>query len=170
MKTCAIIAAMPMEKINDFLPKDCFVIAVDAGYEVAVQNKIVPNILIGDWDSCKMPNVPVETITLPKEKDDTDTYFAAKWAIKNSFKNILIFGALGGRLDHSFANLQTLLYIKKCGINCTLYGQGAVANMIFDNEKIELVPNKNFCFSLFAFDCDVTGVSIENAKYPLTEA
>ncbi|MEG0763633.1 MAG: thiamine diphosphokinase, partial [Oscillospiraceae bacterium] len=121
MNRCVILAARPVSvQMREYFRDDDYIIAVDAGYENARKLCVTPDICIGDFDSMDEPTGNIETIRLPKEKNETDTYAAAQIAVKKGCKEVFILGGLGGRLDHSIANMQTLVYLEKNGIRATL--------------------------------------------------
>ena len=66
---------------------------------------------MGDFDSHDNPHLTVETIVLPCEKDDTDTVYAVKEAVKRGFDDFLLIGVVGARLDHTLGNVSILLYL-----------------------------------------------------------
>ncbi|MEG2393925.1 MAG: thiamine diphosphokinase, partial [Ruthenibacterium sp.] len=74
-------------------------IAADAGYRVMQQLKLLPDILLGDYDSAPIPADDKHVECLPREKDDTDTYYAARRALALGADRVTILGGLGGRLD-----------------------------------------------------------------------
>ena len=89
MKRCVIIGGAPIadyEKIKEYLRADDFYICCDCGLDHAEGLGITPDLIVGDFDSHKKPETDIETITLPREKDDTDTYFAAKEGIRRGFE------------------------------------------------------------------------------------
>ena len=100
-------------------------------------------------------------------KDDTDTFYAVKEALKRGFNEYLLIGVTGNRLDHTLGNLSALLY---------LYNQGKDAKIIDDYSVMQIVDNnpviieKAKYFSLLNISGIATGVNIENAKYPLNDA
>ena len=57
----------------------------------------------------------VETIVLPCEKDDTDTLFAVKEALKRGFEDFILIGVVGARLDHTLGNVSILLHLDSLG-------------------------------------------------------
>ncbi len=142
-----------------------YCISADAGYKKLKKLGITPDLLIGDFDSSgKIPNLGCEIITFPIQKDDTDTMLAVKEAHKRGFNRIYLSGCSGGLLDHTVANLQTLLYAKRQGISAFLVGEGETA-LVLENEKITVYPDREIRFSLFAIDGIAKGVSICGAKY-----
>lgn len=167
---CVIIAGSP-DTNSDFLSSvigsDDYVICADRGCKFAKQAGITPNLVVGDFDSepkVLFPNC--ETVRLIPEKDDTDTMHSVEVALNKGFEEIVILGALGGRFDHSFANVAVLAYI---------YEHGRRGVLLSENEKIEFLPvghyeykdMKGKTFSLFPFGCPSVCVSYSGTKYPL---
>lgn len=111
---------------------------------------------------------PPEIIQLPWEKDDTDTFYAVKEALKRGFTQFLLLGVIGQRFDHSLVNISVLLYLKE---------QGAKATIVDDYSEMQLVgaePVKvsKDCanFSLMCVAGDVSGVTVTGAKWSLDNA
>ena len=103
---CAIISGGEYSPMDDIKAAE-YIIACDRGYSYAKRSGIVPDLLLGDFDSYtgKLPEgAAVER--LPREKDDTDTMHAVRRALELGFTRISLYCALGGRLDHLLANLQ----------------------------------------------------------------
>ena len=65
---------------------------------------VKPDLIVDDFDSHQNPNLDVETIVLPCEKDDTDTVFAVKEAIKRGFDDFLLIVVVGARRPESVSN------------------------------------------------------------------
>lgn len=110
MKKCLIISGGKIEKVK-LHDKYDLVIACDKGHLNAKKLKINPDIIIGDFDSSKMPKTNAIIITANVVKDDTDTGLAVKYALRNGYKEIDIICAFGGRIDHSLANISLMKYI-----------------------------------------------------------
>lgn len=86
---------------------------------------VEPDLLLGDYDSAPRPEAGAKTVFLPAEKDDTDTYYAARKALELGATDVVIVGGLGGaRLDHTLANLQTLVFFGKKRSVCDTGGYG----------------------------------------------
>ena len=120
--TCVIISGGEFSPITGLRPED-FVIACDKGYTYAKRCGIVPNLVVSDFDSYagQIDNgIPVERF--PSEKDDTDTMIAVRYAVEHGFEEVRLFCALGGRLDHTLANLQALLYAQSHGLRASITG------------------------------------------------
>ncbi len=88
------------------------VIAADSGYNFLSKIDVIPNILIGDLDSVNEPldKIPqqIEIIAYSKDKDLSDLELAIQYAIKNEYTELIILGAIGTYIDHSFSNILLL--------------------------------------------------------------
>ncbi len=168
---CVIIGAAPInnyKKIRSFLQPDDFVIVCDGGLNHIKKLRVKPNLIVGDFDSHKNPNLPIETIALPREKDDTDSVFALKTAISRGFKDFLFIGMIGARLDHGLGNLYMLI---KC------HEEGLKALMLDDYSEMQIVGKQEAYitdaypyFSLLNITGLARGITIRDAKYPLENA
>lgn len=165
---CYIIGAGDFYGLREAPDDSDYVIAADAGYRVCVENNIIPDLVIGDFDSLggapKHPNV----IELPEEKDDTDTMFAVKTGLNKGYRRFYIYGGLGGeRDDHTLANLQSLLYIAKHGARGWLYGKNCVWTAVKDG-SVKIAGSGNV--AVFCLDGTAKGVSLKGLKYELCDA
>lgn len=167
---CVIISGSP-ETNPDFIKQavkpDDYVICADRGYEFASLAGVEPNLIVGDFDSYKEKiSASCEIVKLNPRKDDTDTIHSIDLAFEKGFTNFLLLGALGGRTDHTFANITSLLYIADKG------GRGV---LLSEKERIELLNKgeyfyEKYCgktFSLFPFGCESVCVSYRGVEYPL---
>lgn len=145
--------------------EDC-VIAADGGYAVCLREGIVPRFVIGDFDSLgNVPETP-NTIVVPVEKDDTDMMLAVKKGLSMGCREFQIYGGTGGRLDHTVANLQTLLYIARHGARGWLFDDRAAYTAV-ENGSLELPAREKGIFSLFAMDGKAQKVTVSGAQYSL---
>ncbi len=169
MKRCVIIGGGEIadtQFLNKNILDDDFVICCDAGFLHAKKAGIVPELIVGDFDSADMPKTHIETIMLPREKDDTDSFFAAKEGLRREFKRFLLLGVTGGRLDHTLGAISILEFLQK---------SGAYGEICDKNTKIRVccdsISVKKGCkyFSVFAVG-SASGVTIRGAKYNLDNA
>jgi len=171
-KLCSIISGGDFSSLDD-IEKSDFIIACDKGYEYALESKIKPDLIVGDFDSCdvlsKIDSNNSKIIKLNKEKDETDTMFAVKYAIEHEFDEIFFYCFLGGRLDHIIANIQAASYAMKKINHCKVFDKKNEIHFIRDY-KIVIPKRKNCSLSLFSLSDCCTGVSINNVKYPLNNA
>ena len=147
--------------------RDDFILCADAGYELANQLGIKPDIVIGDFDSMDAPEGE-EIIRHPVIKDDTDTILCINHAMELGLRDFLIVGGIGGRLDHTIANLQTLSYVIE---------RGGHAEICDGKEHIWAVKEGSICIprtqgklSVFALGGRCEGVFIRGAKYNIEDA
>ena len=149
------------------------ILAADSGFRTARLFGAVPDILLGDFDSLgSLPALPpsVELLRVPSEKDDTDTQLAASVALSRGADSILIVGGLGGRLDHSLANLAVLEDLSRRGIPALLDSGRTRARFLLSG-SVEIPRESRFRYlSLLPADRAVRGVTVEGVKYPLSSA
>ena len=170
-KRCVIVSAADItnyKKIRTFLHKDDFFIFCDGGLKHQEKLEITPNLIIGDFDSAKKPETNTETIQLPCEKDDTDTFFAVKEALRRNFNDFIFIGTIGNRFDHSLCNLSCLLYLDELHIPATMLDDCSQMKII--GKTPVSVDGDSAYFSLMNIYGDAKGVTIKNAKYPLENA
>ncbi len=72
-------------------------------------------------------------MTYPPEKDDTDMMLAIKLGLSRGYREFAIYGGLGGRLDHTIANIQALTYLAGEGASGILYGDSYALTVIKDS-------------------------------------
>lgn len=114
---------------------DTLLIAADGGLDHMRRAGLRPAVIIGDFDS--LPGDPPDdarVVRLPAEKDDTDLLAALKVGWQRGIREFHIYGGLGGRLDHTVANLQLAARLARQGGIGYLYGDGVVACAISDAE------------------------------------
>ena len=150
-----------------FLEDDYFIFC-DCGLKHQKNLKVTPDLIVGDFDSHILPNTSIETIILPREKDDTDTVFALKEGIKRGFRDFLLVGVVGQRLDHSLVNVYALLLLQKEGCKGTIIDDFSEMEIV--DKKIKFVSPEYSYFSLVNIGGTAKNVTIRNAKYPLENA
>ncbi len=168
MKSCWIFCGAPSENFNIVPPDDVFIIAADSGYSVLKKIGRSPDLLLGDFDSLRGDKpTDCEVITLPAEKDDTDTMFAIKTALEKGYTDITLASSIGGRFDHSFANIQSLAYIAEHGGKGTMLGENDAVYFLSTGEY-HFIKQENMYFSVFSYT-PTSIVSIKGVKYELNE-
>ena len=96
-------------------------------------------------------------------KDDTDTMLCVKYALNRGASEIVIVGGIGGRLDHTFANIQTLSYIRKRGaVGTILDGDHAVMTV---DSRVTLTKGSYYYASVFALDPVCRNITLKGFKY-----
>lgn len=152
------------------------IIALDGGLLYCEEKGIRPDYIIGDFDSLPaerqslLEKYPAECILrLPKEKDDTDMLAAIKFAIEKGIRDFVIYGGLGGRLSHTIANLQCLMYLKQRGMNGLLLGKDTKA-FLLQNEEVAFAEGHSGYISVFAYSEKAEAVTLKGLKYELEDA
>lgn len=166
---CAIISGGEYSPMDDIKAAE-YIIACDRGYSYAKRSGIVPDLLLGDFDSYtgKLPEgAAVER--LPREKDDTDTMHAVRRALELGFTRISLYCALGGRLDHMLANLQAASYAAERGVPVQLFSRSCEA-YIFSGGSVRIPARAGCSLSVLSLSDRCTGVSITDVKYPVEHA
>ena len=136
MPRCVIFTAGDqhgIEKHEIGLRHDDFVICCDAGYRLAQRLGVRPDLLLGDFDSYTgaLPeDIPVQRYI--RDKDDTDTVIAVRYALEHGYDSILLVAATGGRLDHLLGNLQILAFISE-------KAPGTAAEILGSHERVWLL-------------------------------
>ena len=171
MRRCVIVGGADIsnyDRIVAHIKSDDFVIFCDSGLKHMEKLAVKPSLIVGDFDSHVNPHLDVETIVLPCEKDDTDTVFAVKEAVKRGFADFLLIGVVGARLDHTLGNIYVLEYLSSLGLT---------GRIVDDYSEMEYVTSASgFVEDSFAYfsTINISGVtrniSIDNAKYPLHNA
>lgn len=148
-----------------------YVIAADAGYRHLEKVGYRPNLVLGDFDSLgKAPDHP-HVLRLPVEKDDTDTLHAVKVGMELGYRRFLLHGALGGpRLDHTLANLQTLVYLTCQGCKGWILGPEDTVVTALHNGRLTFPAERRGILSVFCMGDRAEGVTLTGLKYPLENA
>lgn len=173
MNRCIIFGSAEISNYDNINIKSSdYIIAADGGLVHVSQLGAVADLLLGDFDSIReFTDNYKEKLTVPAEKDDTDMMLAVKTAISKGFKEIVLYGALGGRLDHTYANIQILEYIYEQGCNGTIIGDSDV--VCFQGQGIKHYNRiDGYYFSVFAISPETvittTGTKYNLDKYTLT--
>jgi thiamine pyrophosphokinase len=171
MKRCFIFAAGTFYGLRERPQAGDLVLAADAGYQTCRKCGILPDLLLGDFDSMDQPAEFANVRRSPVEKDDTDTMLAIKTALDEGCGTVYIYGGTGGkRLDHTLANLQTLLYLRRRGGRGYLYDNDFVWTVI-ENEMMTLEKRVEWgLFSAFCLGDRAEGIDEEGFQYPLRDA
>ncbi len=152
-----------------------YILAVDKGLQFCYEQKIVPNYIVGDFDSLseeilrfykQQTKVPVREYN--PVKDDTDTCIGLEKAMEMGSSSIWILGATGTRIDHMLCNLQILKrsWIKK--IPAYLIDAHNLITLPVQQEFF-LKKDKQFgtYVSFFPLGDQVEKLTLEGFKYPL---
>ena len=172
MERCVLIGGAEIRnagRARALLRRDDFIVCCDGGLRHLAALGAKPQLIVGDFDSHENPHMDVETIVLPREKDDTDSVYAAKVARERGYWEFLLLGMLGGRIDHTLGNISLMQALAIGGCSCLAADDHGVSEIILPG-KTHTVSDVYRYFSLTCVNGAARGVTIKNAKYPLSDA
>lgn len=181
MSKCAVIisgGSLNEELVLRILgeTQNSWIIGVDRGVEFLYRHKILPSYIVGDFDSLSdeivtyykdMHNVPIREYN--PVKDATDTEIAVRLGITLGCERLVILGATGGRIDHLWANVQTLMIPLKAGVQAEILDSQNRIRLIDGETHLRREECYGPYFSVFPLGEIVYGFNIRGAKYPLKE-
>lgn len=169
MKRCFIIGGGSFDGFFDQVTDADLVIAADKGYKYAKEAGILPDYIIGDFDSASKPDFK-NLIALNPIKDFTDTVAAIDFAIEKGYKEVIIYAGLGGRESHTISNIKSMFFYKKKGIDIRLKAAGKEI-FIIDKDFSYKYDGKDFYVSIFSLReksvLDIKGLFYELENYEM---
>lgn len=148
-----------------------YIIAADGGQNRAREFGLQPDCVIGDFDSTTLnEDFDCLYITYPAEKDLTDTEAALTHALEKGYRNVILLGGMGGRLDHTMGNI---------GLLDKYYSSFDHMEFIDGKNRMELLKDSGRTlkrdarykyFGLVSLNAEASGIDIRGAKYELTGA
>ncbi len=155
------------------------IIAADSGLHFVQMTGIMPDIILGDFDSADPLAMeyfkrlcPDRMITYPPEKDETDTELALNAAIEAGAAEIVVLGATGSRLDHVLGNIQLLKRAMDAGVDCRIVDEHNRIRMIKGGMyAVQIVRDEQFgdYVSLIPFTPEVKGLTLTGFKYEVSD-
>ena len=165
---CIIVSAgkiADFERMKSFIAPGDYVIAADGGLRYAKGLGVEPDCVLGDFDSLGyIPDCADEVY--PSQKDDTDTMLAVKHGLAKGFRNFVILGGLGGRLDHTVANISALEYLRRHGGKGMLADEHTVVRVFGAGDAIMPFMCEGSYFSVFPYGCEYAVISMSGVEYP----
>ena len=166
LPVCYIVCALP--QTYPLHPDRCdLVIAADGGY--AQLGDVKADLVVGDFDSLGYVPTGEAIVRHPARKDDTDTMLAIREGLKRNYRRFLLLGGVGGRLDHTMANFQTLAYLLANGARGALVADGETITMI-QNESLRFREGLSGTVSVFSYGAVARGVNESGLAYALDNA
>lgn len=158
--------------------KNIKVIGVDKGIEVLDCLNIIPDYILGDFDSVDEDilsktiklNPDINIMEYNPEKDFTDTELAMNVAIENKANKITLFGVTGTRIDHMLANIRILYLALKKGIFAQIIDEHNKIYLIENNHTIYKAKQYGYYVSILPFYKKIEGITIKGFKYELENA
>lgn len=159
---------------KSLIKSDDFIICADGGIKHLLNMDILPDLWIGDFDSCKHADLlvkypqlkSVDTLVLKKDKDETDTHFCCIKALETGYKEIAILFAGGGRIDHMLSNIHLLEYISKRGATGTIYDEKNTIRLC--SGRITITKKRKY-LSIIPLDSEIEVLSTSGLLYPLKD-
>ena len=159
---------------KELIKDDDFIICADGGVKHLLNMDKLPDLWIGDFDSCRHADMlvrypelkSVDTLVLKKDKDETDTHFCCIKALEMGYKNIAIMFAGGGRIDHMLSNIHLLEYIGKRGATATICDEKNTISLCTDS--ITITKQRKY-LSIIPLDSEVLVHSTKGLMYPLKD-
>ncbi len=165
--TCVIFCAAEFDTLVRPLGPEDFVLAADGGLRHTEGLGIMPNEVLGDFDSLGF--TPQGANVFPVEKDDTDAMLAVRRGLELGCRDFLLYGSLDGpRLDHTVANFQTLQFLADRGARGLLVGKYCLAAVVKDG-VLRFPAGCSGTISVFCLGSDARGVDLQGLYYPLKD-
>ncbi|MFQ9933959.1 MAG: thiamine diphosphokinase [Lachnospiraceae bacterium] len=147
------------------------IIAVDGGLESAVRLGIMPDVILGDFDTVdqsllrEYEGKGCEIARLNPVKDDTDTEAAFLKALSYRPDEIHILGAIGSRFDHSYANIFLLKRAYEAGVKAYIITEMCRISLITGDVALKKDSLYGKYISLIQFDGKASGVTLKDFVY-----
>lgn len=172
-----ILGAPKMEKIKPLMKQDGLVIGVDRGALLALEENIVVDIALGDFDSIseaemtKIDHHAKQKKAYPSDKNDTDTELALLYALEHTNNaEIYLYNWYGGRIDHLYSILLLALQERFEPLIESLHLVSGKNNISYylpgDHVVQKIEPMDYLSYVLLT---EVKGLSLDNVKYELSE-
>lgn len=148
-------------------------LCADGGLKIMSKLGRVPDVLLGDFDSVATADLEqmkqkTTVMTYEKRKDFTDVQLCMQYAIEQKCTEMVLFGVLGTRADHSLVNIYLLKYAFDHGIKAKIVNE---YNEIFVMEKYMMLENvAHKTISVLPYSDVIRGISFKGMSYPLTNA
>lgn len=165
-KVCCCFGAGEFFGLHGDIPIDALIIAADAGIKIAEKCAIEPDIVVGDFDSLGYLPEARELVKLPVEKDQTDMAEAVDIGLERGCDEFLLYGATGGRLDHTLANIQIIAHLSAIGKRGFIYGNGFFLTAI-TSDSIRISGKIGDTVSVFSLTDRSERVTLHGLKYSL---
>lgn len=169
MGICYIVGAGECAEIDFKKEENDFVIAADGGYKYLLEAGIIPDAIIGDFDSLGFLPEGNNVLKLNPVKDITDMKAAVDFGVDKGYKTFHIYGACGGRIDHTVANFQLATEMACNGFAVYIHDGNTVITAI-KNGEINFDSKCKGYISVFSHSDVSKGVSIKGLKYELENA
>lgn len=158
---------------KEYIKPEDTVICCDSGLTHAKALGLLPNYIVGDFDSvspallAEYENTDIPFEKHPAQKDETDMELGLDLAVKLGIDDIIIIGGIGSRFDHTLANAHLLLRLLKKGVRGRLVDEKNCVELIDQPMKVHGRPGD--LVSTIPLSMEVTGITLKGFQYPLTD-
>jgi thiamine pyrophosphokinase len=163
------------ERLRRWVQPDDYLVAADGGALHCLAMGKLPHVVVGDLDSLT-PELVAEIAARGAaverhrpDKDQTDLELAIERALRDGATEIVLLGALGGRLDQSLANVL-LLAQRDWPAALQLVADGELATVLHGGEELALSAAPGATVSLLPLSAEVAGITYTGLRYPLEDA
>lgn len=168
-RVCYVVGAMSLSmSLRPYPAPGDYVIAADRGYDSLMAFGVQPDLVVGDFDSLGHTPSHPNVIQLPAEKDDTDMVFALRKGLELGYRRFVLLGGVGGRVEHTYANLQLLDWLTTQGAQGFLAGEKTVATALRDG-AMYFPKTMSGYLSVLCNSGTAEGVDLEGLKFPLAD-
>lgn len=173
MATCALVGAVDFNAEDFEARREVgafdFIIAVDAGFSFLEELGIAPDMAVGDFDSLGYVPKCKRVSRYPVKKDKSDMELAMEKAVDWDHDDLVIYGALGGRLDHTIANLQLFARFSERDVTVTAVADTYAVRLLTGPDVFELPPLGAGTVSVFSANDTAQGVIERGMAYSLDD-
>ena len=162
-KHCTVICAGEVGQIK--IPDGSFIICADGGLAHAKARGVTPDLIVGDFDSLGQIPQGENVRVHPVAKDETDSFLAVRYALERGCSEFLIYGGLGGRFDHTLANVQLLHFLCEKGCRGTLVGADGTHVTAIKDGNLSFDAALSGSIGVFSLTDESRGVTIKNFKF-----
>lgn len=174
MATCALVGASTFnaDHFNALYETGAFdyIVAVDGGFAHLEEAGIKPDLALGDFDSLGYTPKGLRVARYPVHKDKSDMELAFQRAKSMRMTDVLVYGGLGGRLDHTLANLQLFAQYSEAGLYVTAIDETAAVAFITGPDTFEMPARESGIVSVFSMSDEAKGVFERGLAYELDDA
>ncbi|WP_407386321.1 thiamine diphosphokinase [Ruminococcus sp.] len=168
MKRCFIFGALPVSALCEKPSPGDMVIAADKGYDTVIGFGLQPDLTVGDFDSRGKAPATDDLIVLPVRKDQTDVGYAVEVGFSRGYRDFVVYGGVGGMLDHTVANIAIAYDIVVRGGSAVFIGEECCFTVIRHGEKTFAARDRGR-LSVFALGGTARGVTIRGLGYELDD-
>ena len=161
---CFIFGALDVKTLTERPADGDYVIAADRGYAVARALGFMPDLVVGDFDSLGEEPDAAHIVRLNVRKDDTDLEHAVRLALDKGYRELIVYGAVGGALDHTLGSIAVAEIAANAGARAVFIGDDCAFTVIRSG-AVELPMRERGRVSVLSLSEVSRGVTISGLSY-----